>query len=192
MRTEKIELFKFEELSEEAKEHAIEKYREENWRYGIAWQEEIFDSLKTLLKTANIPLRDYELNLERSWIKIDIDDAVGELHGKRAMAWLENNLLSKLRVPFVGKKRWERSKYGYRAGFIPDCPFTGYCADDDYLDSLIADVKSGSCLKDCFLWLANKYQEILNSEYEFQNSDEYIEDALIDNEYEFTVDGEMY
>ena len=69
------------------------------------------------------------------------------------------------------------------------CPFTGYCADEDYLESLVNDIKQGIDLKTAFKGLAAVYQRIIQNEIEYQNSDEYISEHLQINNYEFLEDG---
>lgn len=188
MRIIETKAYKFSELSDEAKERAITKWRDSCDE--IFWQQEIIDSLFALYKAAGIDLKDYSLGMYQSYVKIDLGDA-SELKGARAMAWLENNLLADLRIKYRDPNRWKLSKYGscYRAGKIPPCPFTGYFADDYFLDELIKDVRDGHDLGDCFKWLADKCQKLIESEYEHQNSEEYLADHFEANEYEFTEDG---
>lgn len=194
MRQETRKIYLFDELPDDAKERAIENYRAHNDE--IFWQSEIFDSLKTLLDTAGIKLLDYSLGLDHSYIKIDLDPDVANLTGARALAWLENNLLYKLRITRAEylKHRRDFLRYGsdYRIGKIKPCSLTGYCADDDFLDALLKDARAGNPLGDCFKWLANTYQRILQDEYDHQNSDEYISDHFVANNYEFLEDGSMY
>jgi hypothetical protein len=189
MRIIETKAYKFEELSKEAKQKAIEKYREK-YAYDLPWCESIIDSLLTLYKTAGVNVKDYQLGMDRSYVKIDLGDA-NELKGTRALAWLENNLLDKLRIKYRAPDRWKLSKYGsdYRAGKIKPCPFTGYCSDDDYLDHLIKDVRAGHDLIDCFRWLADYCQELITEEYEDQNSEESIKETFEANEWEFTESG---
>lgn len=197
MREINVKLFKINELSDEAKEYAIEKYRENN--YEIFWQRELLESLKGLFENCNgVKLKDYSLGEYQSWIKVEFSqDEVENLSGKRALAWIENNLLYNIRIPenslSVKGTRYKLAQYGsyYRAGMIKPCPFTGYCADEDFLDSLLKDIKEGTDLKTAFEGLASEYQRIINAEIEDQNRDEYIIEHMEANEYEFTEDGEQ-
>lgn len=193
MKKHTITTYSFSELSEEAKENALNNWIENNQE--IFWQYEILESLKSLFDTCyGVSLYDYSLGLNNSWLSISCDYDTGELQGKRAIAWLENNLLSHLRIPFVGKKRWELAQYGkyYRPGMIEPCPFTGYCADENFLYALITDIKKGSTLQDAFEGLASEYQKILNNEYEHQQSEDFFQDHALANDLEFTEDGEIY
>ena len=191
MKTKTINIYSFSELSESAKDHAIRQYREGNTE--IFWQDEILESLKGLFeKCTGVSLKNWSLGDQNSWIKINFtQDEAGELSGKRAMAWIENNLLVNIRIPYKGKRREELRQYGkyYRAGMIPPCPFTCYCADDDFLDSILKDIKEGADLQTAFQGLASEYQKIINDEIESQNSEEYIADHFDANEYEFDQEG---
>jgi hypothetical protein len=93
-------VYTFDELSDKAKETARERYR--NAQTEIPWQDETIESLKVLLKVAGIRLLDWSLGAynQDNHIKIEIpgEPETGALSGGRAMAWLENNLLGKLRV----------------------------------------------------------------------------------------------
>lgn len=57
---------------------------------------------------------------------------------RRCMAWLENNVLGPLRIPWRGEQRRKLAQYGehYRPGCVEPCPFTGFHVDDDLLDCL--------------------------------------------------------
>jgi len=99
MKTKTISIYEFSELSQEAKEHAIEQYREGNTE--IFWASEILESLKGLFENCSgVKLKDYSLGEYNSWIRVDFtNEEVENLSGKRAMAWIENNLLCNIRIP---------------------------------------------------------------------------------------------
>jgi len=189
-----ITVFSITELSEKAKEKAIENYRSKN--YEIFNANEIFESLKTLFEVCNgVRLNDYSLGEYNSYLDIQFNrDEVGELSEKRALAWIENNLLCELRIPDgIHAKYRDYMRYGqyYRANMIQPCPFTGICYDEDFLQSLLKDIKEGSTLKEAFEGLASEYQRIINNEIEYQNSEAYIVEHMEVNEYEFTEEGEQ-
>lgn len=170
-------------------ERALERWRGQNDE--IPWSDEIIGSLKAIFEASNIALRDYEISaFSYSHVSFDMGTDVKGLSGNRALAWLENNLLADLRIPFTGEKRWDLSKYGqgYRAGMIKPCPFTGYCADDDFIESLIEDIKAGETISEAYHSLAQKAGKMFESEAEYQNSEE---NFLEQEHLEFTIDGRM-
>jgi hypothetical protein len=195
VKTKTINIYSFNELSQEAKEKAIEHYREGNTE--IFWAEEILSSLKGLFDKCNgVSLKNYSLGECNLWIYVSFSqEEAGELSGKRALAWVENNLLSNIRIPenslSLNGTRRKLAQYGryYRAGMIKCCPFTGYCADDDFLDSLLTDIKEGADLKTAFEGLASEYQKIINNEIKYQNSEEYIAENFDTNDCEFDEEG---
>jgi hypothetical protein len=177
----------------------------ENWQQDhqgdIFWMDETIESLMAIIKASGLTLKDYSLGTEsyRSYVKIIWDsDEVSELSGQRARAWLENNLLNDLRehrtflnrvkrYAFDGNKPHVYTKYNQ----ISSCPFTGYCADEDYLESLIKDINDGCTLGEAYNNLADVCSRLLESEQEAQMSEEYFIDHADANDYTFTEDGQM-
>jgi hypothetical protein len=189
VRTIEVKLYKFEELGEKAKARALEDWKGKQTE--IFWADETIDSLKALIKSAELKLKDWGIGAySHSYVRLESFEGE-DLTGKRALAWLENNLLAGLRIPYRGAKRWELARYGsyYRAGMIKPCPFTGYCADDDFLDELRKDIKEGSTVKEAFEALADKARRMLENELDAQQSEEYFKEHADANDYEFTEDG---
>lgn len=194
MRTVKIKVYTAKELKEKFPEgfkRAFDRYREDVSSTAGFWVDEIMDSLKGLFKASGITLKDWSIGPHSySYVKFDMGDA-GRLEGSRAMAWLENNLLSSLRIPYTGKRRWELGKYGeaYRPGKVKPCPFTGYCADDDFLKALQENVRQGMSLKDAFKNMAGIASNLMEKEYEHEQSEECFLDHAECNELEFKENG---
>ena len=179
-------------------ENALEHWRDS--QDEIFWMNETIDSLKALIKASGLYLRDWSLGTEsyRSYINIDWELDVAILSGQRAMAWLENNLLSDLRIKKNTKDYLkynngyiEKSLRPYSVGKIPPCPFTGYCADDTYLDSLIKDITNGCTLEEAYNNLAGVCSRMLENDLDNQNSEEYFLDHADVNQYQFTEDGQI-
>lgn len=189
-----IKIYKIEELEEGAKNRAISDYKNDSYKREISWQDELSDSFKKLFQIANITIKNYSLGLEQSFVKFDMDENTYKLNSARALAWLESNLLSKLRMSRTKylANRKDNLKYGYKIGAIPECPLTGTCYDMDFLDSLKKNILEGSNLGDSFKYLANEYSRILDNEYTYQNTDEYIFEHMQANEYEFTESGKRF
>jgi hypothetical protein len=107
------------------------------------------------------------------------------------MAWLENNLLAGLRIPYKGAERRKLAQYGaaYRSGMIKPCPFTGMCYDENMIKGVVKAVRAGYTLGDCFRWLAGEATRLIEAEYEYANSDEYIAEHLDVNDWQFLENG---
>lgn len=177
--------------------------RHQNNIEEIPWTDEIMDSLKALFKTTNgkVKLRKWSISAyDRSYLCADIEDESWrhetaipseELRGPRAMAWLENNVLTQLRakwIPFVKRVRRANciatplpggkhfmgytSPHGNTQGAIGDCPLTGYCADHDFIEALTRSIRNGDTLKDAFEGLADTARELFENEYDAAISEE--------------------
>ena len=195
MRIEQVNLYKFEDLSEDSKSNAIDKWREDNSSV-ILGESELLDSLKTLFIYAFIELVDHSLGLERSYLETDLSEDVSNLSSARALGWLENNLFCNLRISRSEylKNRKSYLKYGsdYRIGKIKPSALTGYSSDESFLEDLTESIQNGRTLGDAFNKLANKFESLLKADYKEQNSEEYIAEHISMNEYEFTEDGKWY
>ena len=190
----------------DAFERALKHYQDGCDRSGeIPWQAEIFDSLKGLFEAAGVKLKNY--NLGASWNRGNNIDAIfsqdeaGELTGARAFAWIENNILAPLRIPWTGARRWKMARHNlayvscgncrpYSAGLVPPCPFTGYCADESFIDGLLKAVRSGDTLKEAFEGLTSTYATLIEEEMEQERSEETFLDRASD--WQFTEDGDQF
>lgn len=208
MRTITKNIYTFDELSDEAKERAIENYR----ALGIpfAWHDEAIASIKAIADVLNCSYSwysydgvDYTVYLEPedNWRYDDTD--ITELEGRRAWAYIENNFISKAERPKTyylnhviycdGRKNWSRkSKINYT---INDCPFTGYCMDCCFSEAWRDWKKTFnkySTVGDFIELVAEKLGEDWTADNEYQNSDEGIIEIFECNDYEFTEDGDIY
>lgn len=193
----------------DAFDRALNHYRDGNTE--IPWQDETIDSLKAILKATGITLRDYSLGAYNRGNHIRIEfqqDEAGELTGKRAIAWLENNLYGLKRISYTSPDRWKRAKYNdsyrschpagspvlqsYCAGHIPPYAFTGYCADEIYTEALNKAVRSGDTLKEAFEGLADVCMDLLEKESESQNTEEAFLETADASEWQFEEDGTLF
>ncbi len=193
MKTITINLYTFDELSETAKDRARDWYREGNNEENYTL-DEMMHSLKAIFKRSGIKLTNWEIGPynQHNHVDFDMGDA-GSLTGKRAFAWLENNLFSSLRITkaeFKAKQK-EYMGYGadYRPGKIKPCPLTGMCYDENLLDALRKSVKDGDTLKEAFRNLADVCGKMNAEEIEYQNEDAQIDESLQANEYTFIESG---
>lgn len=104
MKTITVKLYTAEELKEQFPDAYKRAYARYQDRAGedIPWMQETIDSLKTIIKDAGIRLTDWNLGPYNRNNHIDIEfprDEAEEFTGRRAWAWLENNLFSKYRRP---------------------------------------------------------------------------------------------
>lgn len=197
MRTEQITICQFNELSEDAKQVAINWFREQNWKHGYAWSGEINDSYKAVLKNVAEPLADID----------------GEISGKRLFAWVQNNLSHLWTKPVFYSKHEggeiKRSSFDYKynkclkyrrsriqvINEIDNCPFTGVCYDVDFLQPVIDFLKypdNRTTNEDLSREIKNLFESVHENDRIYQDSESYIIEEINANEYEFLETGERY
>jgi hypothetical protein len=157
MRTETVNLYKFNELSERAKEHARERGR--RWvSEDPAWGDESLDSIKAFCDRFGVDLKDWSVG---AYCPFDFSTNAENRH-------------------FRGRKLRD---------FTRDNMPTGYCLDCALWGTFYDEFKRTGSAKKAFegaLWAGFKeWREDLEGQLE----DEYIEDFLIANEYEFYENG---
>jgi len=165
MRTIETTLYRFEELTDEAKERAIECARRRGWGDADHIAGEFQDTLKGACKALGLT------DVGRSHTRLAWSDSdVAELRGIRAWKWLVNNL-----------------------DLDKSCPFTGVCYDESFLDPLREFMRKpdSSTLEEIIRWCGDSLEQAYESECEHLASDEAIADAVTANECEFLETGEM-
>lgn len=191
----KIDVYSASELKEEfpnGYERAYSHWKEH--QDEIFWMDEIIESMKAVFEKSEIKIYDWSLGAYcHSYVKFDMGDA-GDLEGNRALAWIENNLFYKLREtkPFSKRVKYYNNKpHNFtHYGQMKECPLTGYCADMDFLDSLVKGVKDGMTLSDVYHNLADVCSKLLEQELDNQMSEEFFLDHADANEYEYTEEGD--
>lgn len=212
MRTITKNTYTFEELSEKAKENAISAYRNQSNDYF--WCDDYRASLDAFANDFSIKITDWSIS-PYSYSYIDFvftDHRIEELSGSKLRKYLYNYCFSGLyEGKYYGKlvdtmpdgNKIEKSKE-YPSGmrhvkrhskifFTDACP-TGYCADYDLRAPIYKFLKSKDetktfvdLIRDCFESFADSWK----SDMEYQDSDEYISELLIANDYEFDEYGNI-
>jgi hypothetical protein len=124
-------------------------------------------------------------------------------------AWVENNLSHIWTEQCVFSKHkdgsfnsdWWNYKYDCvkhrtsrikKVNNIDGCPLSGVCYDNDFLKPIIDFMKSPkSSITNIDLELPS-YEVVAQNDFDWMNSDEYIDESIQCNEYEFTKDGNRY
>jgi hypothetical protein len=202
-----IKVYDIHELKEQFPD-AYEKVLKK-WQYNteeVFWTDEIIESLKETFKSAGLTLKDWSLGGQGSYVKFTMptywselanyDMLVEEYTGRRALNWLKDafGLKSVKRVNYIGEDKRKHFRYEVTKldGKDWSCEFTGYCADHDYLDSLLDDVCKGGCnLEDAFRNLADVCARLIEQEEEYQRSEEYFLEHAEINDFKYTEDGVM-
>lgn len=174
MKTVTITLYKFDELPAEVQEKAISKYSAINVDYS--WWDYIYED------AWNVNLKITEFDLDRKY------DIKGSLLYEPANTAIE--ILNKhgkdtdthqLAEQYFSEYR--RVKFKYSDDIVSDVPI-------DKLDDFEEDLEPYN--EQFEVDLLNCYWRMLRDEYEYLTSEEQIKETLIANEYDFTIEGEIY
>ena len=204
-------VYSFEELSQDAKQNAIEQYR--NSKDWLDWEQENNNSCEAIAAALNCTCRTETYDGITINVILETGEKFGayvdkilELSGKRAIAYICNNFID----PYVKGKFYStpgsydaNGKYHYkkrcsRVQFsLEDCPFTGYCMDCNLYaayQEFLKDIKKDYKLTvgDFITMVEKRLSKAWTSDNEYQQTDEYITDAIVNNEYEYLQDGSQY
>ena len=202
MKTITINLYKFDELSEKAKQTAIDKYRNKHDNYF--YYDEIIESVKKLIDLFNLKTGNTYTDLRCS----HINDTILELSGVRLYKYILNNYGKELFTPKYKKSidREVKSKAyickvdtdykGEKYTFLYDkqktdnsCVLTGVCFDDDILKPVYDFLKkptNNTNFEDLISEIETAIQKCFDSTEQWLNSDEFITEEIEANEYYFT------
>lgn len=205
MRTIRAKVYKFNELSNEGKEKAIERYRNKDNYDGNF--DEIEESVKKVVELFNLKTGRNDIRTGH------IDDSILELKGVRLYKYIVNNYWSELFTPTYIKsvdrelrckqficevnKDYKGNPYTMLFSKIKtdnSCVLTGVCYDNDILQPVYDFLKmpdKTTTFADLISDIEGAITKTYSNEEEWINSDEYIQEQIEANEYEFTADGRM-
>jgi hypothetical protein len=187
MRTIEQTIYRFAELSDNAKEKAINNYYGDG--VGYAWEGENLDSLKEFYNVFSSLVQ----SGHRNWTDVRIagDDAIMELSGIRAATYLWNNYKRDLYKPKFywkgGKTR--RSKIQVETS----CVLTGFCMDDYVLSPIYEFISKPDrrTIDDLMRECVESWLIACERDYEYQQTAEYFEEMAEANDWEFTEYGKF-
>lgn len=184
MKIIETQVFEYNELSDESKEYALEKYRETAEYF---WADEAIESLKAFVKHFGAELRDYSIDFyscNYSDISLtslyDPDDFDSETE---YIKWLESKL-------FKESGRFNPETYKG----LGDCVLTGYCADESLFDGARYEYmfNGNKDLKDIIEAGFYQWLDDCQEDYAYQCSEEAFSEHAQANNYLFLEDGSIY
>lgn len=210
MRTIRTKVYKFDELVVDAQQNAIEQYRNNNVEdFDYIWN----DAEKSIIQFVGL----FDISIGRnSWLEFesDYDEEIDNLSGLRLQKWLYNNLYDKLFIKsyiktFDGFKKHkniknkiaENTKKEYCTYYSSwkldnSCVLTGVCYDDDILEPIYKFLQlrefDNTTLLDLISECYKNLKKSIDSEIAYNDSDEAIRENLIENDYEFTSNGNLF
>jgi biotin-(acetyl-CoA carboxylase) ligase len=175
MKTIEIQLFKFDELSDKAKEKALIEYYD--WNVNFDWWDNVYEDAKNVGITIN------GFDIDRgNYCEIEFRYDEKDICQKIIMEYGENCETHKIATKFLSD--YDELVKRYSDGIIKDI-VSEYNEED--FDNEIIELETE--LHD---ELSEEYLSILRKEYEYLTSEEAIIEALEANEIEFTINGEIY
>lgn len=218
MRTIEMKVFNYDELSDEAKETAFERWLESKQDYGYSWSDEISKILKHIEEHTTVRIEDlrydtcnysYYLNVAGYHGKDDDKYHVTGLRAAKIVLAMYYNMTQKnqaytRRSGYKGEvvfgyydveylKQTEKSR---RSPFYKhnDC-FTGYCESETFARALYLSVKENTSedfkVLDHFKVAFDKMFSSVVSDWDaIQSEDYFIENDS--DQAEYTEDGDIY
>lgn len=214
MKTIRTKVYQFNELTEQAKEVAINWYRNDG-NDGYIYADEIIESVKKVAELFNLKFGREYTDVRTS----HIDDNILELKGIRLYKYIVNNYWSSLfKRKYLGcigdnrviKHRMSKThfydmKKGARvnsSNFIysniqydNSCTLTGVCYDMDILQPVydfLEKPNTSTTFEDLMNEIESAISKTFQQNEDWVNSDEYITEQIEANEYDFTKDGKRF
>ena len=184
MRTIEIKAYKFDELSDDAKETAIENFTYDMEYFG---SDDVLNSIQQALKHFDSSLEDYSidwLNANSSHFKISMNEDIAELSHIRLWKYIHNcGMLS----------YYCKYSKGLKNTLDGNCPFTGVCFDEDFLDEIREFMKKPDrrTFKDLLYNAVENVLQAAQKDYEEQFEENYLSDHFDANRFEFDENGNM-
>lgn len=200
MRTKEIELFKFEELSEEAQQKTIEKLYDINvdheWYDFVV--EDFIDNDEEVRKhfePTKVYFSGFYSQGDGAMFEYDfitdklVDEAIDNLKIKHKLAQFKINAMKKAK-DFSGKGQ-HSGHYSHEKCCSHILEFGAYPTELENIEDLFALYH-----EDIEDFIIDKYEDIakdlyrrLEKEYDYLTSEEVIKETIVANEYEFLIDG---
>jgi len=194
MKTIEVKLYSFSELSDKAKQIAIDQYRDSQTEYF--WAEENRQSLEAFCNAFPVQVKNWSYDAQsHNESVLYIGDADFQtMSGPRLISYLINCNWPDL---------FEYKKYTLPSGKTrksritiveTSCPFTGYYMDEVLLSPVREYLKKplNMDFEDLLTECVYRWGKACMEDCAYQISDEYIIETLINNDYDFTEDGKMY
>ena len=204
MRTIETKVYQYEELSEQAKENALNSLRDRLSGNRIEIESDDYrNTLKKIEEIFGIKVRDWYVNgYSPIYFRLDfvnLDEDI-ENEPKFLLRYLNRDVLPCIdcRKTYYAKNHYENhKKRKSRILSYPKYDFciTGAwtdCAVDDALNNIKESIMQGKSAREFVSDMLDNFFERWNKDYEYACSDESIEGEIVGNGYEFLENGKPY
>jgi hypothetical protein len=192
MKTIEIQLYKFDELSDEAKQNAIEMQRNNEYNIDLDFFK---DDAKEQIDNAGFK-GNVSLSYSLSYCQGDglsfncdyfdkLNNLFIEVLGERKQKTIDC-IINELAFSLDNNS----NRYCFASKSDLDLTLENYNRNYNNIESVVSKVREK--LEDLYMDLCKDLENKGYSEIEWQNSDEYISEMLISNEYDFTENGIQY
>lgn len=204
MRTLQINLYSFDELTDDAKEKAIQAKREENAPYYWDNVSDFIEALKDIAYAINGEIKDYSFSTcSPSYIEFYFSDIADELKDLRALKYIYHRFVAPFMcgkcygklIPtndgYIHKKRYSKAILSFE-------PKSGICIDyvilttyKEYIEK--ARNKESFDVDDFIKDIEKNLSDyIVSSAEEYDSDQEWMEKLQEDNSEIYTKEGQIY
>ena len=200
MRTIERKIYRYDELSEQAQEVAIESMRDENSSVIIESDaEEYRNTLDKIEQTFRVKVYDWSVDEYNYYFRFDFTDIDEDIENepRLLLRYLNTNVLpcidNRKRYYKRGCRASRRSRILYNNSY--EYCLTGCWCDnavDNALNNIKQSVKNKFNARDFVESILEGFFEQWRKDYEYACSDECIAEEIEANDYEFFEDGKPY
>lgn len=188
MRTVRIKVYKYAELGGKAQKVALNNMRE---GMEFHWGDEYIDSIKKGCEHFDFELKHWSIDWDSSarssfTLSSSHSEEVDELSGARLWKFIQNNSYLKYRNKYHNN-RLDNLLDG-------DCPFTGYCGDENFLDAVREFIAkpTNMTFKELIEECVERTIKAGCADWDYQNSEKGIVEEMEANDYEFYENGKRF
>lgn len=194
-------VYKFSELSDDARQRVIGDWRQHDEFFD---GDEIVDTLRAFERNLPVSLGNWSLGRRGAGIPYTVpsfseDYGTGEdctVRGVRLWKYLINNQHHMVKNPYVRPgELYSKENPGFLDIRTNDCPLTGVCWDHDALDPLIAFLRDPSTFDGNWHELVGECLAGIESAYDRALEDWHSEERIIEDiengDYEFYENGDL-
>lgn len=189
-RTTTVTLYTLSELKElhpEGYANVLERWQGYCSRSESPWASETMDSIKATVKAFNSTLTDYSLGTGGySYLRVSVPDLKYEYTDEHGDEYIDGDgepvylsqedAEARFVTDVLTKLGYDRDAVTGHFKFPGLCPLTGYCADEDFIQSVADDVlEDGDSLKDALQNLSTVAVRMMEADEEQQRSEETME-----------------